>query len=86
MTPQNTPHGIGSLSTFTTITPNDTNDLIPPARALYVGTQGNISILLAGMGPGEEVIMSNVPPGLYPLQVRRILATGTSATNLLAGY
>jgi hypothetical protein len=61
--------------------------LTNPARGLYVGTGGDISVTLIA-DPDEELVFKNVPSGaLLPLGVKKILGnTGTShtATDLIA--
>ena len=57
------------------------NSLIEPmARALWIGTQGNIAV----EGPdGTTVTYTNVV-GLLNVQAVRILSTGTTATGIVA--
>ncbi|MEM7620053.1 MAG: hypothetical protein AAF228_06260 [Pseudomonadota bacterium] len=64
-----------------TITPNDTTDLSLVTRALYIGTAGNIVVV---MKSGSEVTFNNIPSGtVLSLRTTRIKATGTTATNIL---
>ena len=67
------------------VTPSDTADLPDgPSRALYVGGAGNISLITGG---GSTITFSNVNSGyVLPLEVVRVRATGTTATNLVAIY
>ena len=63
-----------------------TNDMsyIPVTRALYVGGAGNIVVTMEN---GEDATLSGVLAGtVYPLSVKRVKATGTTATNLVALY
>lgn len=63
------------------ITPSDTVNLAEPARALYVGGAGNISILPLD---GPAVTLMGVGAGaLLPISVARVNVTGTTATNLV---
>lgn len=63
------------------ITPNDSTDLTQVTRALYVGTAGNIVVVLKS---GSEVTFSNVTSGsILPIRASRIKATGTTALNVL---
>jgi len=49
---------------------------------LYVGGVGNLKVLTVG---GNEVTFTNVPTGTFvPVQVLRVFATGTTATNIVA--
>jgi hypothetical protein len=66
----------------TMVVPDDTGDLAHVTRAIYVGTGGQIAAQLAS---GTTVTLSSVQGGtLLPLRVRRVLATGTSAGDLVA--
>ena len=63
------------------ITPNDATDLPDVTRALYVGGPGHLVLTLQA---GATLTLSNVPSGsLLPLRVKRILATGTTATAIV---
>jgi len=65
------------------VTPNDSADLPTPARALYVGSTGNVA-LIPNRG-GTAVTFTNIPSGsILPVQAYRVLATGTTATSILA--
>ena len=77
---ENTAPAEGAIS----VTPNDSNDLTYLARSLFVGTSGNIVV---NMADGSSVTFANVQSGQFlPIRVKRILATGTTATNILALY
>jgi hypothetical protein len=66
------------------ITPNDAADLAAETRGLWVGASGDLSLVLAS---GDEVTMPGVVGGtLLPLRVRRVKASGTSATQLVGLY
>jgi hypothetical protein len=65
------------------VTPHDTNDLTFTARALYVGTGGDVAAILKG--DAAAVTFKNVPAGsILPVAAKRVLATGTTAANILA--
>ena len=74
------------------ITPSDTTNVaIGPAgsyaKALYVGVTGNITVITAGDitngGLGTPVMFSNVPVGWFPVQVRAVMNTGTTASSIV---
>ena len=78
------------------ITASDTTQL-EVTRGVYVGGNGNLSVCMvdsevvsgdsAATAQGVDVIFYNVPAGtVLPIQVVRVLSTGTTATNLLALY
>lgn len=65
------------------VTPNDSTDLTTPARALYVGGAGNIALVCTRGGPTVSFV--GVAAGtVLPVFTYRVLATGTSATNIVA--
>lgn len=64
------------------VTPDDSNDLSIPARGLYIGGAGAIALTMAS---GDEVTFSGCLAGtILDIQVIRVKATGTTATNILA--
>lgn len=67
---------------FAAITPHDSANLAADTRGIYVGTGGNIAVV--GMD-GSVVTFANVPAGtVLPVIARRVNATNTSASNLVA--
>jgi len=63
--------------------------VIPTTRALYIGTGGTLVVRMAGSPGGPQaasVTFSNVPVGIFPIQVDQVLLTGTTALNILALY
>lgn len=66
------------------VTPNDSTQL-GQVRALYVGSTGNLSVVLAE--DSSPVTFANVPSGfLLPLAVSVVRSTGTTAGNIVALY
>ena len=65
------------------VTPNDGADLAHVARALYVGSTGDIKIDTPN---GDTVTFSAVPVGIFPVRANRVYSTGTTATNIVALY
>ena len=64
------------------ITPSDTEDLGFISRGPYVGGAGNVAVR---MKKGQTVTLFNTQAGaFYPIRVARVLASGTTATNLIA--
>ena len=64
------------------VTPSNTADLAQTSRALYVGQGGDLSLVLAS---GSSVTLQAVPTGaLLPLRTRPVLATGTTASGVVA--
>jgi hypothetical protein len=63
------------------ITPNDAQTLNHVTRGLYVGQGGDVTVRMLS---GEVTTLANAQSGvLYPLRITQVLATGTTATNLL---
>jgi len=68
----------------TEITPSDSTDLTNTARSLYVGAGGDVKVTTAN---GDTVTFEEVQGGsILPVRVRRIFATGTTATSIVAIY
>jgi hypothetical protein len=63
------------------VTPSDVT-ILNPTRALYIGTTGNLTVRM--YGSQNNVTFTTVPVGIFPIQVDRVLATGTTATNIVA--
>jgi hypothetical protein len=64
------------------ITPSDTTDLPALARGLWIGGAGAVRVILAD--DPSPVTFSGVAAGtLLPVIVRRVLATGTTATSIV---
>lgn len=64
------------------VTPNDSADLAVTPRALYLGASGNLAVVMQG---GQTVTFIALAAGVpHPLRARRVLATGTTATGIIA--
>lgn len=63
------------------ITPNDSNDLPAIALALYIETAGTVSFISVS-GATRSVEVNNY--AILPVGVRRVLASGTTASGLHA--
>lgn len=64
------------------VTPNDST-LFPVTRAVYVGTAGALAVRMAD---GMTITFPTVAAGIFPIQVDRVLSTGTTALNIIALY
>jgi len=73
-------------TTGVVVTPSDTVDITgatanTPA-ALFVGTGGNIDVITLG---GSTLLLKNIADGTFlPIQVTRVKATLTTATDIVA--
>lgn len=68
----------------TAVTPSDTTDLGAP-RWLYVGVTGDVAIQMHG--DDAAVTHTAVPAGtVLPVRAKRVFATGTTASGIVAWY
>ena len=68
-----------------TVTKSDTTDL-GKTRAIFVGTQGDLAVLMAG-DASTAVTLKNIANGTYlPISVRKVMSTNTSASDIVALY
>jgi hypothetical protein len=58
--------------------------IIPTTRAIYIGVSGNINVRLPDQN--QTVLFSNVPVGIFPIQVDKVLSTSTTASSIVALY
>jgi hypothetical protein len=66
------------------ITPNDGADIAQNSKAVYIGGAGNLNVDLVG---GQTVLFSGIPAGTWlPIRVKRVRATSTTATLIVALY
>lgn len=69
-----------SVSAFA-ITPNNST-VFPPTRAIWVGGAGSVAVMMNG--DIASVVLAAVPAGtMLPVSVKQVLATGTTATNIV---
>jgi hypothetical protein len=70
------------------VTPHDTNPTVTgDTVGIYVGGAGNVAVLMAGDATDTPVVFVAPPVGyILPIAVKRVRATGTTATNLVAVY
>jgi hypothetical protein len=63
------------------ITPNDSADLARATRGVMVSGAGNLNVILKLDSSAVVIAVSaNV---LYPLQIKRVLSTSTTATGIV---
>lgn len=66
------------------ITPDNANDLTTYAKALYIGGTGDVAFIPVNqVADTPVVILKAHPVGYAPIQARRIMSTGTTATNIV---
>lgn len=66
------------------VTPDDDTNLPrSSSKGLTVNADGDLSLLFAGMKDDDTPVTRSVKAGLhYPWHVKRVLATGTTATGI----
>ena len=64
------------------VTPDDAADLSTAARFLYIGTTGDVVLDTIG---GDTLTFVDVG-GFLPVRTRRVRATGTTATGIVARW
>jgi hypothetical protein len=73
---------IASAYGATVVVPNDVT-VLPTFRGLHIGVAGNVAMRMAS---GDVVTFTNVPVGDFGRQGDKVLATGTTATGIVALY
>jgi hypothetical protein len=63
------------------ITPSDNNELTYVTRSIWVGGAGNVALLTVS---GATLTFANFGPGWLHGRIRKVLNTGTTATNMVA--
>lgn len=69
------------------VTKDDTNDLSKHARAIYVGGAGDLAVQAFDPSTNKlaNVTFVGLAAGtLLPVRTKRVLATGTTATSIVA--
>lgn len=66
------------------ITPSDTENLSRSGRALYIGSAGHVTLVTVS---GQTVRFANAGDGsILPVRAQRVLATGTTARDIVGLY
>ncbi|MDE2096295.1 MAG: hypothetical protein KGL39_03550 [Patescibacteria group bacterium] len=63
-----------------TVTPSDSANLPTEACALFVGTGGNVKVDTVGGQTGVTIAVAN--NAVVPLHVKKVYATGTTASGI----
>lgn len=72
---------LGPLTNGTAVTPNDNVDLAEVSRAILCGTAGNVKVTFIS---GDVLTMECDAKLMYPISVKRIWSTGTTAGNIVS--
>lgn len=79
------PGGDAPALTAASVSPSNTVDLAPWARALWIGGAGDLRVIMAGDNTNTPIVFPGLSAGVWmPIQVKRVMATGTTATNIIA--
>lgn len=75
-----------SSAKFAVITKSDATILTKPTKGIYVGGAGNVTIVsLDDPTASAPITFVATPVGtILPVKTKRIMSTGTTATNLVA--
>lgn len=66
------------------ITPSDAVDLEKTTRGIWLGTAGNIKVIMADDTEADAVTFQNVQDGTFlPFRIRRVYSTGTNVTGII---
>lgn len=69
------------------VTPSDTQDLTNYAKALLIGGAGTLKVIPVGNADDAPITVDVTAGQVFSFcQVRRVFATGTSATSIIAGF
>ena len=67
------------------VTPSDSTVLASSVKALFIGVAGNVAVYMKGST--TSVVFKGCAAGqVLPIQVDRVLSTGTTATDIVALY
>ena len=73
------------LSRARPVDPSDKEPFRGAAEALYIGTGGNLSLVLFGNKGEKPVVFKNVPDGTFlNMSVLQVMKKGTTAKDIVA--
>jgi hypothetical protein len=77
-------HQLGPIMRFEPTVPDDNADLpLGATRGIYIGAQGTVSVMDRH---GNVVDLLSMAGQYHPISVVRVMATGTTASHILALY
>lgn len=76
------PGPFGPATRAAPVTPDDGHALPFVARQLYIGSPGNVRLI--PRDSTDPVTLQNVQVGVLPVWTRQVLATGTTASAIVA--
>lgn len=75
--------GGGPAGRAAVIAPSDTGELATYYTSIYVGATGDLTVTPMRNTSDAGVQFTAVPVGWFPVSVRKVWATGTTATGLV---
>ena len=85
------PGATGPATRAVAVVPADNTDLPVVARSLYIGTPGDVVLVMregfnggTAQGAPAPVTFKSVPAGILHVWCRQVWATGTTAANIVA--
>ena len=63
------------------VVPDDDDELAFYCRSLYIGIAGDVAVQFV---EGNTMTFTNVPVGILPVSVKKVLDTGTTADEIVA--
>jgi hypothetical protein len=82
-------HILAAIEDFDVVTPNDSTDLpkFGRVRALWVGATGDVNVIMLGDASETAKVLPGLAAGIWhPMNVKRVLSTSTTATDIRVGY
>lgn len=67
-------------SRLTEVVPDDSTPLSFVTRAITVETSGHLQVVTSGGDTGRIFVAAGIP---FPLRVKQVMATGTTATGIV---
>lgn len=67
----------------TAVTPSDVTVFDPPTKALYIGADGNVAVMLAD-DTAAVTFVGVVAGQILPLRAKKVMSTNTTASNIVA--
>ncbi len=65
------------------VTPDDDTEL-QVGRAIFIGTTGDLTVIMANDDTDTPITFKNIASGiLLPIEVRYVMATNTTATDIV---
>lgn len=69
------------------ITPSDADELPHVVRTIYIGSGGDLTVIMMDDDTNTPVLFTNIAGGVqHAIAVKKVLATGTTCSNLVGLY